>query len=43
MFVRKLKHPNGKVYVQVVAKVSRKYFVRKSLVLLMTREHCKCW
>lgn len=30
MFVRKLKHPNGKFYVQVVDKVSGKYSVKKS-------------
>lgn len=30
MFVRKLKHPNGKVYVQVVEKQSGKYCVKKS-------------
>ncbi len=30
MFVRKLRHPNGKIYVQVVEKQSGKYYVRKS-------------
>lgn len=30
MFVRKLKHPNGKIYVQVVEKQSGKYCVKKS-------------
>jgi transposase len=30
MFVRKLNHPNGKVYVQVVEKISGKYIVRES-------------
>lgn len=30
MFVRKLKHPNGKLYVQVVEKLSGKYLVRRS-------------
>lgn len=31
MFVRKLKHPNGKVYVQVIEKRGGKYYVDKSL------------
>lgn len=30
MFIRKLKHPNGKTYVQVVEKLSGKYIVRQS-------------
>ena len=30
MFVRKLKHPNGKIYVQVVEKLAGKYHVRES-------------
>lgn len=30
MFVRKLKHPNGKIYVQVVQKQFGKYLVKKS-------------
>lgn len=30
MFVRKLRHPNGKIYVQVVEKLSGRYVVRKS-------------
>lgn len=30
MFIRKLKHPNGKIYVQVVEKLSGKYVVRQS-------------
>ncbi len=30
MFVRKLKHPNGKIYVQVVEKLTGKYLVRES-------------
>jgi len=29
MFVRKLKHPNGKIYVQIVQKQSGKYLVKK--------------
>lgn len=30
MFVRKLKHKNGKIYIQVVEKISGKYSVKKS-------------
>jgi len=30
MFVRKLNHPNGKVYVQIVEKQSGKYIVHRS-------------
>ena len=30
MFVRKLRHKNGKIYIQVVEKVSKKYIVRQS-------------
>jgi transposase len=39
MFVRKLKHPNGKTYVQVVEKGAGKYLVRKSLGAAKDEEH----
>lgn len=39
MFVRKLKHKNGKIYIQVVEKINRKYSVKKSFGSAKSESH----